>query len=126
MPTITTSTMTAVTLKPSLQTRVRRQLKAYAALTTQIRALKVQAADALTDIEAAFETSGQGEALDNGCSVDDFKLKLVRGITKTLDRKFMMMEYGVTQEMFDEATTSRPKMAYLKVTAPGLKEEGDA
>ena len=123
MPTVTTTQTVKVQLAPKLLTQVRQALQTYAELTTKVKELKRLAAGELADIEALFEKGKAAEALDNGTSVDDYKLKVVRGYSSTLDKKFLMDEFGVTADMLTQATTTKPKKPYLKITVPGEQEE---
>ena len=124
MPTVTTTVKRTVTLRTQLRMAIMPRLAEYARLAIQEAALRAELTNRKHQLEEMFENAGQAEVLDSGLDIEGFKLKIVRGMQTSLDKKFLMEEYGVTAEMLEAATTSKPKKPYLKVTLPG-GHEGD-
>jgi len=122
-PAITTTVVQTVKLSPALRTKVLKMLQIYAETDAQMKAIKTAKVAALSAVERLFEQAGEAEALDQGCAIDGFKLKVVMGRTSTLNVKFLMEEFGVTAEMLEQATESKAKKPYLKITVPGGDEE---
>lgn len=120
MPTVTTTVKQTVKLRPALRTQIVMQLTEYGRLAIQEAALRAELTNRKHQLEAAFESAGQADVLDSGVDVDGYRLKIVHSVSTMLNKKFLMEEYGVTAEMLEAATTTKPKKPYLKVTLPGF------
>ena len=107
-----------VHLSAGVRARIVTHLYTYAELTAELKRLEEERTAALERIEHAFEDAGEGVALDNGVAISGFRLKVVRRIVKTLDKK-RLIGMGVSVAMLEEATVSHPAKRYLKVTLPG-------
>ncbi len=114
----TTTVTEEVKLKPALKAKLTKKLKVYAELHTQLKA--VQAA---MDKEKAEIGSLREEAGVTSLAIDGFKVTQVTNLRTTLD-KLKLIEMGVTTEMLEEATVTKPGRPYEKITCPGEKSGG--
>lgn len=70
------------------------------------------------EIQDVFRREKKGKALIDGVDFDGTGLCIVTGTTSVFDRMGFMKKHGLTQEDFDEFTTSKENDPYLKVTTP--------
>jgi hypothetical protein len=115
----TTTQTTEVQLKPSLKLKLLKRLKVYAELRQQVKTL-----EAALDKEKGEIGKLREEAGVDALSIDGFHVTLVRSVRSSLD-KMKLIEMGVTTEMLQEATISKPGKPYEKITCPGEKSYGD-
>ena len=118
IPTVQTTATQDVHLATGVRARILTHLHTYAELTAELKRLGEERTAVLGRIEHAFEDAGEGVALDHGVSISGYKLKVVRRIVKTLDKK-LLIGMGVSVAMLEEATVSHPTKPFLKVTLPG-------
>ena len=118
IPTVQTTATQDVHLSTGVRARIVTHLHTYAELTAELKRLGEERTAALERIEHAFEDAGEGVALDHGVAIAGYKLKVVRRIVKTLDKK-LLIGMGVSVAMLEEATISKPAAQYLKITLPG-------
>ena len=124
-PTATTTTVTTtIALTPQLKRKVLVELKTFAELSQQMQALKSAMQQRKDRVQALFEEAGEFGALTQGISLDGYKAKYVTTIRTSLDKK-ALIDLGVTDEMLAEATVSKASRPYLKITAPGEREEDE-
>lgn len=127
--TATTTVTTAVKLTP----KVRQMIKArciehaqHAATVADLKGTKKKPGRMKRierEVEELFVTADQGAALLGGTDIDGHKLKMVCGKSKRFDQLGFMKKHGVTQADFDEFTTYEDNEPYLRMTAPGQKED---
>ena len=124
-PKALTTQTTEVKLTPTLKRKVLTELKTFAALHEQIRALKSAMQQRKDRVQKLFEDAGEFTALTQGVALDGFKAKYVAGVRNILDKK-ILIGLGVSEEMLAEATRSVPVKPYLKLTAPGDHDEDES
>lgn len=111
---------TVQTVEVELTPRVRRllllELQTYATLSAQIKELEGQKAHIVANIRAIREETGE-----NALELEGFKLCNVAGQTSYLDKQ-LFVQLGGSLEQLANATRSKPKKAYEKITVPGQKE----
>lgn len=120
-----TTVTTEVKLKPQTRTMVLARAEEHASLATDIKGKKERQERIRGEISDLFRKDKQGKALLEGTKLAGFGLKFVEGHTSKFDKVGFMKKHGLSQEDFDEFTESVPKKGYVKVTAPGAKEDGD-
>ena len=124
-PTVQTTTTTEVKLAPAVRRKVLTELKTFAELHAQKKALEHAIDGSKTKVQQLFEAAGELDALIAGISIEGFKTKMVQG-SRTDKKTFekVLIGLGVTAEMLGEAKdkAQRPNKPYLKITAPGEEE----
>ena len=121
-PKVTTTTTTEIKLSAALKRKLLTELRTFASLHDQFKALKQAMQKRKDTIQQAFETADEFDALVAGTKLEGFSMKYVAGERKVLD-KGKLIDLGVSQEMLDEATVSKKIKPYMKVTAPGERED---
>lgn len=116
---ITATTTTQVTIKPALKRKLMTELVAYAQLAGKRKAIDEQMEKHSTAVEAI-----QVELGESKLEVDGYKATLVAPVRKVLDKQ-RFVALGGRLDLLDKATLDTPSKAYVKITAPGAKEEGD-
>lgn len=109
----TQTTETTVELAPTVQAQLEANLSTYNDLKVQAQLI----ADAM-DVEKATIREIMEENSIESLKVGNQPLRMVRGVTSTLDKK-KLLEQGVTQAMIDNATVTKPKKAYLDIRGVG-------
>lgn len=123
MPTLsqsaTVTTTKEIKLAPQLRRKLLTELKAYAELREQSKAIEQAMKKHKSTLDELREKTGE-----KSLSLDGFKITLVEPVRTTLD-KAALIAAGVTTAQIEEATITRPGKAYAKVTVPGEKERDD-
>lgn len=114
-PTIQVQATTTHTIKlqPTLKRKLLTELRAYAELDQQVKAIK-HARDKHKDaVRTLRESTGEGSL-----TIEGFRITDVTGVSSTLDKKKLIAQ-GVTLAQIEAATVTKPKKAYEKITCPG-------
>ncbi len=115
----TTTTITErVKLTPQLRRKLLAELRMFAELKTQSKALDLAMGKVKTKVEAVL-----GEVGESNLSVDGFKTCLVcaKGSSKIDPMK--LVAQGVTTAQIEKATVvGAPKTPYIKISCPGETE----
>lgn len=114
--TVTTTTKEEVKIKPRIKTALTAELKAYAADRLELKAVQERLDDRKAKIGAWREEIGV-----TSLKLEGFSVTLVPNLRTSLDVK-KLIEMGVTTEMIQEATVTKPGKPYEKVTCPGEKD----
>lgn len=117
--TLTTNQTTEVALKPALKSKLLRELKVYAQLRTDLKAI-----EAALDKHKGVIGGLREEAGVQSLSIEGFKVTSVTNLRSSLDKQ-KLLAMGVTTEMLEEATVTKPGKPYEKVTCPGEKSYGE-
>jgi len=120
--TITTTITQTVQLSAALKRKVLTELRTWEELHTQQKILELAMEKAKACAHKIFTDAGCEQALEDGISIEGFKAKLVKSKGGRLD-KGVLITLGVTSEMLDEATVEFDKKPFVRITAPGEKEE---
>ncbi len=118
--TVSTVTKTDVKIKPRIKTALMAELQAYAALRAQLKGIEAEMDQKKAKIGRFREEIGV-TSLD----LEGFKITQVTSLRSTLD-KAKLIEMGVTTEMLEEATVTKPGKPYERVTCPGDKSHGSS
>lgn len=110
---VTTVTKEEVKLKPALKAKLSKRLRVYGELRTQLKAI-----EAAMDKEKAEIGKLREEVGVTSLKLDGYSVTQVTSLRSTLDKK-KLIEMGVTVDMLNEATTTKPGRPYIKVTCPG-------
>ena len=116
--TLTTTQTTEVVLRPALKTKLMKRLKAYAELRQSLKDIEAQMDAAKADIGLLREEAGV-----KTLAVDGFHITQVTNLRTSLN-KMKLIEMGVTTDMLEEATETKPGRPYEKITCPGDKRQG--
>lgn len=108
---------TEVTIEPRLARKAQLHLKIIEGLQDAIREAKEAMVVEIAHIEKIREVVGVKSFALNG-----FRVTRVTGDSTKLDRK-KMKAAGVTDAQLADWSTTKPKKAFTKVTAPGEKPE---
>lgn len=100
------------------------RLEEHAKLAEDIATKKGRQERIAAEVEELFAREGEGEALLDGCAVDEFKTKLVCGETSDFDKIGFMRKHGLTEEDFQEFTNKKPSKPYVRITPP-KKRKGE-
>lgn len=112
----TTTQTVEVRLKPSVRRLLLNELQAYATLHAHIKELEEQEKGLVANIRAIREETGE-EALE----LEGFKIRNVPGQVSYLDKQ-LFVQLGGSLEQLANATRSKPKKAYERISVPGQKE----
>ena len=113
--TVTTTTKEEVKIKPILRTRLLKRLRVYGELRTQLKAIEAAMDKEKTEIGKIREEVGV-----TSLSLNGYKITQVSPLRSTLDKQ-KLIAMGVTTDMLEEATVTKPGRPYEKVTCPGDK-----
>lgn len=122
--TTTTTTVVEVKLSPKVRKELAGKIAEVVSLQVALKDLKLDRDKKLVEIEKLYVDSNEGHALDTGTMFDVFKLKKVGGTTSKLDKK-KFVSYGGSLAVLERATVTKPRKPYLKVTAPGEKDDAE-
>ena len=119
MPTVTVTTTQEVKISPSVRKRLLTELKVYAEIVGQIKALESAKDKHKEAIGAIREETGEQKL-----EIDGYSITLVAPIRKKFNpKKFVSM--GGDLQIYNNAVedvTSRP---YEKISIPGAKEDSN-
>lgn len=121
-PSITTTIQTTVKLEPTVKRMLRARLEEHAKLSATARETKERMTRLQGEVEELFVKAGEGAALIAGTTYEGHRVKLVQPNRSVLDKK-KLVELGCDPEWLEEATEEKPSKSYIKITAPGEKEE---
>lgn len=101
------------------------RLEELAKLKERMKADKAAADRKVKEITEILGKAGvSDEALDEGVEYEGYKFTRVGGTTKSTDEKAIMSTYDLSPEEFEAAfVTRKPKKKYIKITAPGEKDD---
>ncbi len=121
MPSLTATATTTheLQLKPAVKKRLLTELRAYADLAAQRKAIDEKMAGCRGVVEEI-----QIELEESSIELEGFKSTLVAPIRKVFDRK-KFVRLGGDLAIYESAQVSAPGKAYVKITAPGTKSEDD-
>lgn len=113
--TMTTTQTTTVELKPRLKQKLLTELRAYAADRAALKEIEAR-------MDARKEVIGglREEAGVTSLALEGYRVAHVTNIRTSLN-KLKLMEMGVTTDMLEAATESKPGRPYTKITIPGEK-----
>jgi hypothetical protein len=120
--TTTVETVVDVKLQPKVKTMILDRCKEHQRLAEQMRGCKARQKRIKEEVEELFIKAKEGKALANGTEVEGHKLKLVCGTRKTLN-KTLLVELGCAPEWLAEATEEQDNEPYVRISAPGEKDE---
>jgi hypothetical protein len=115
--TIVATTTTEVKLRPSILTKLRKELLAYQQMVNEKKALEAKMDKAKSVIGAIRDDTGEASL-----KVDGFTVTLVAGTSSKLDKK-KLISLGCAAAWIEEATVTKPSRAYEKITCPGERDE---
>lgn len=113
------TTKTELDLKIQTKTRLVKELKAYAALSEQMKSLKEAMRVHSASVEDILIEVGESSV-----GVDGYKATLVSPVKRKLEVK-KLIALGVSQDVITRATSEKPGKSYVRITAPGAAEEGE-
>ena len=119
----TTTVTTEVKLSPKARQMVKARCVEHADLSRTIKVAKTRQGNIRKEVDTLFTTERQGKALLDGTSIDGHRLKMVLGKRKVFNALGFMKKHGVDQNDFDEFTTYEDNEPYIKLTAPGERDE---
>ncbi len=114
---VTTTTTEQVTLKPSQRRRLLTNMQTHAKVCAEIKTLEGKKEKAAAAVRAVREETGA-----NSLTLDGYTTTNVQGTTTSLDKE-KLVELGCALAWIEEATVTKPKKAYEKITAPGSREK---
>lgn len=115
-PVATATTTRELVLKPQLRRKLLNELRAFAELKSQYKALELAMNKHKDAIGRLREETGE-----QSIALEGFKVTQVTQTRSTLDKK-LLLEQGVTMGQIENATVTKPGRPYTKVTTPGEKE----
>ncbi len=120
---VTTTARTEVGLDTRTKAQIRVELHAYLDRQRQIAALQAQQDASKTKIQERFNDADALDALMDGVDIDGIKVKYVCGSQKRLDKTRLMKKFGLSQDDLDSCSPEKPSKPYVRITAPGEKEQ---
>ena len=117
--TLTTTQTTEVVLKPRLKAKLLTKLKTYAEIRARFKAVEAEMEAQKAEIGLLREEAGV-----TTLSIEGFKVAQVSGVRKTLNQQ-KLIAMGVSTEMLEEATETKPNRPYEKISCPGEKSDRD-
>lgn len=122
--TTTTAVTTEVKLSPTARQMVLTRIEEHAKLAKEAKVIAKRLKAIKSEVDDIFGKEKQGKALLNGTELAGYKLKMVCGTQKNLD-KALLVELGCDPEWIEDATTEVDKAPYVKITAPGEKDDDE-
>lgn len=119
---VTTSVTTKLKVTPKAKTMLLERCKEAIELNAKKKEIESRLDRLKGEVDQLFKKEKQTDALCDGTSVDGFKVKLVCGTGKRLNHS-KLIELGCEPEWIAEATEEFDKKPYIKISAPGLKED---
>lgn len=116
--TVTTTQTTELKLSPLLRRKLLVQLKTFAGIEEQLKALEIAKKKIKVTVEEMFTKAGEFHALQTGAKVEGYSMKYISGQSSRLDKK-KLLGMGMTLAQLEDATTTTPSRPYLKITSPG-------
>src|SRR6266404_1594689 len=117
MPTVTCTTQTEVKISPSVRKRLLTELKVYAEIVGQIKALEHAKDKHKEAIGAIREETGEQKL-----EIDGYSITLVAPIRKKFSpKKFVSL--GGDLAIYNQAVEDVTSRSYEKISLPGVKEE---
>ena len=123
---VTATQTTEVALSGRARVMLQERVEEHTKLAKAIKDAKARQKRIETEVDTLFTREGQGEALFNGTDINGYKLKVVCGSTRTLDKQALMRAHGLDQADLDACTTEKPNKEYIKITPPGGKDEDES
>ena len=120
---VTTTTRLEVGLDVRTKAQIRVALTEYLDLQRQIKALAAKQDGIKALVQQKFDDADQIDALMEGTDVDGIRLKLVCGSSRRLDKAKLMKVHGLTAEDIEACSPEKPSKPYVRIQAPGEKEE---
>ncbi len=128
-PTLSATTTVTQTTQVKLAVQVKQMLKTrceeHAKLIAEIKEREARKKRICAEVQDIFAKADQDAALEDGTDIDGHKIKMVRGKQKTLDKMGLLQAIGLTPDELDAFYDEKPKKAYIKISAPGEKEESE-
>lgn len=118
--TVTATTTHEIKLRPEIKRKLLTELRAWAELRTQQKALKAAIAKHVARVRELRESTGERKL-----EIEGFKLTDVSGTTTKLDEKALMVKFDLTQDQIDSCKITKPKKSYEKITAPGDNDDDE-
>ena len=125
----TTVATVEVKLSPRARQMVIQRCKEHAQLAAQVKDIKGTKTHPgrmkriETEVDALFMKEKQGQALLDGTSIDGHRIKLVMGSRGVFDKHGFMKKHGLTEADFDAFTTLHDNEPYLRISAPGARDD---
>ncbi len=116
VPGVVATTVHKVTLKPTVRRQLLTELKTYAELKSQAKAL-----EQAMEMHKAKIGAIRAETGETAIEIEGFKITYVTGERKILNKE-LLLQQGVTMAQIEAATETKPNKPYDKVTCPGDKE----
>lgn len=123
------TTRTEVDLSPSLQKKLKAELKLYSDLVAKAVVLKEEIAEKKNALETLFADSDEYAALEEGVRVStpmgEVPMKIIKGMgAARLNIKKLMKKFKLTPGDIDSCKDpGKPKKAYLGVWLPTEKDD---
>lgn len=116
---VTATSTTELKLKPQVKRKLLTELKAYAELKAQRDALDHAMRSRRENVETMLYDTGE-----TSLTIDGYKATVVAGVKKKLNQKKLIAQ-GVTQAQIEAATEETLNKPYVKITAPGARNDDD-
>lgn len=121
MPTVsqmaTVTTSKEIKLKPSIRTRLMKELRVYAELKGQLDALKLA-----MDKHKGVIGQLRDETGEQSIKIEGFTVSLVAPMRSVLNHK-KLISLGCAATWIEEATETKPSKSYEKISCPGSDDE---
>lgn len=108
-----------VVLKPAVRRQLLKELRLWAELHAQEKAIKLAKSKHAHAVE-----SMQTELGESSIDLEGFKSTIVAPMRSSLDKK-KFVALGGKLEILEKATVQVPGKSYLKITAPGAGKDED-
>lgn len=114
---VTATTTHTITIEPKLRRQLLKELRLWAELHAQEKAIKLAKAKHAKTVEDI-----QTEVGESTLDLEGFKSTIVAPMRKKLDKK-KFVALGGKLDLLEKATVETPGKAYVKITPPGGKDE---
>jgi hypothetical protein len=119
---VSTTVRTEVGLDLRTKAQIRVALSQYLDLQREIKMLTAKQEALKTLVQEKFSDADELDALIDGASIDGIKVKLVTGVTRSLDKKRLMKKFGLSQADLDSCSPEKPSKPYVRISAPSEPE----
>ena len=120
---VTTTVRQEIGLDVRTKAQIRVALTEYLDLQRQIKALTAKQDGIKALVQQKFDDADQIDALMEGTDVDGVKIKLVCGSSRRLDKAKLMKVHGLTAQDIEDCSPEKPSKPYIKISAPGERDE---
>lgn len=118
-PTAETTQTLAVDLSAKAVAMIKARCDEYAQLARDVKERKARQERIQREVADLFAREGQADALLAGTAVDGYRMKVVQGVSRKLDKPALMRALDLDAESLDAFFVETLNKPYVRISAPG-------